>query len=373
MCEFPRTFFYFVIQYALTNLLGGTMQQDLNVTIEQLYEGKPIYKHQLSNLLSSEDPDILQLLMDRADMVRRKYYGTDVYIRGLIEFTNYCRNNCYYCGIRRDNKAASRYRLSPEEIMTCCDEGYRLGFRTFVLQGGEDGFFTRDKVCQIVSSIKEKYADCAVTLSIGEWNRSDYQAFFDAGADRYLLRHETACEEHYNRLHPEDMCLNHRKECLFALKDIGFQVGSGFMVGSPYQTLDNLVEDIFFLAQLKPHMIGIGPFITHKDTPFTDEINGSLNMTLKLISILRLSHPRALIPATTALGTIHPEGRELGLKAGANVIMPNLSPANVREKYMIYDDKLATGLEAYEGLKKLKEKVSSIGYNIVTDIGHSKV
>ena len=349
------------------------MQQDLTKTIEQLYQGIPVYKHQLSALLRCEDPDILQCLTNRADMVRREHYGTDVYIRGLIEFTNYCRNNCYYCGIRRDNKEALRYRLSSQEILECCDEGYRLGFRTFVLQGGEDGFFTRNKVCQIVSTIKEKYPDCAVTLSIGEWDSESYQAFYDAGADRYLLRHETACQEHYSKLNPEVMSLNVRKECLFTLKDIGYQVGSGFMVGSPYQTIDNLVEDIFFLAELKPHMIGIGPFITHKDTPFADMNSGSLDMTLKLISILRLSHPRALIPATTALGSIHPKGRELGLKAGANVVMPNLSPAGVKDKYMIYDGKLNSGAEAAQGLEELKKSVMDIGYNIVTDIGHSKV
>lgn len=347
------------------------MYQDPTTTIEHLYEGIPVYRHELANLLRDQDPYILELLRKRADQTRKEHYGTDVYIRGLIEFTNYCRNNCYYCGIRRDNKKALRYRLSHQEILECCDEGYLLGFRTFVLQGGEDGYFTRDLVCQIVSSVKEKYPDCAVTLSIGEWDRSDYQAFYEAGADRYLLRHETACQEHYKRLHPENMSLNTRKECLLALKDIGYQVGSGFMVGSPYQTIENLVDDIFFLAQLKPHMIGIGPFITHKDTPFADMDSGSLNMTLKLISILRLSHPKALIPATTALATIHPEGRELGLKAGANVIMPNLSPARVREKYMLYN-KLSTGVEAAESLEVLKQAVKNAGYEIVVDVGHFK-
>ncbi|MBR3598303.1 MAG: [Lachnospiraceae bacterium] len=275
--------------------------------------------------------------------------------------------------IRRANGNALRYRLTTEDIMSCCHEGYRLGFRTFVLQGGEDGFFNREKICDIVSSIKQKYPDCAVTLSVGEWSRSDYQAFYDAGADRYLLRHETACEEHYRKLHPDNMSLTSRKECLFNLKDIGFQVGSGFMVGSPYQTLDNLAEDILFLGKLNPHMIGIGPFITHKDTPFGDRESGSLELTLKLISILRLRHPKALIPATTALGTIHPEGRELGLKYGANVIMPNLSPANVREKYMLYNNKLSTGEEAAEGLDKLKEAVIKAGYSIVVDVGHAKM
>ena len=349
------------------------MQLDLTTTIEHLYEGLPVSRYELIALLQCDDPHIVDQLRARADIIRQEHYGTDVYIRGLIEFTNYCRNNCYYCGIRRDNKKALRYRLSSDEIMQCCDEGYELGFRTFVLQGGEDGFFTRDKVCQIISSIKEKYADCAVTLSIGEWDRASYQAFFDAGADRYLLRHETACEKHYNSLHPKEMNLQKRKECLYELKDIGYQVGSGFMVGSPYQTIDNLVDDLIFLTELKPHMIGIGPFISHSNTPFAHETSGSLNMTLKLISILRLTHPKSLIPATTALATIHPEGRELGLKHGANVIMPNLSPAMVREKYMLYNDKLSSGLESAEEIDILKAKVSSIGYNIVTDIGHSMV
>ncbi|MBQ8317951.1 MAG: [Lachnospiraceae bacterium] len=349
------------------------MYQDPTTTIEHLYSGTHVHKTELVNLLRCEDPYIVELLRRRADSLRRESYGTEVYIRGLIEFTNYCKNNCYYCGIRRDNGNALRYRLTTEDIMSCCHEGYRLGFRTFVLQGGEDGFFNREKICDIVSSIKQKYPDCAVTLSVGEWSKEDYQAFYDAGADRYLLRHETACSEHYSKLHPEGMSLDTRKECLFNLKDIGFQVGSGFMVGSPFQTLDNLAEDILFLGQLNPHMIGIGPFITHKDTPFGDRESGSLELTLKLISILRLRHPKALIPATTALGTIHPNGRELGLKYGANVIMPNLSPASVREKYTLYNNKLSTGEEAAEGLDKLKEAVIKAGYSIVVDVGHAKM
>jgi len=349
------------------------MYQDPTTTIEHLYSGTPVYRNELIGLLKCNDPYILDLLYKKADLVRQEIYGTDVYIRGLIEFTNYCKNNCYYCGIRRDNKAVVRYRLTTDHIMSCCEEGYNLGFRTFVLPGGEDGYFTSDKICHIVRSIKSAYPDCAVTLSVGEWSRSDYQAFFDAGADRYLLRHETACEEHYRKLHPSEMSLEKRKECLFNLKDIGYQIGSGFMVGSPFQTLDNLVDDIFFLAKLKPHMIGIGPFITHKDTPFSGEKSGTLDMTLKLISILRLSHPKALIPATTALGTIHPNGRELGLKAGANVVMPNLSPVDVREKYTLYDNKLSTGDEAAESLESLKTSIANAGYEIVVDVGHSKV
>lgn len=349
------------------------MHQDPTTTIEHLYSGTPVDRHNLINLLKCQDPHVLELLAKRADSVRREHYGDKVYIRGLIEFTNYCRNNCYYCGIRRDNGNATRYRLSSEDIMDCCKQGYELGFRTFVLQGGEDGYFTVDKICQIISTIKSNYPDCAVTLSIGEWTREAYQAFHDSGADRYLLRHETACDAHYARLHPGDMTLAKRKECLFNLRDIGFQVGSGFMVGSPYQTMDNLVEDIFFLGELKPHMIGIGPYITHKDTPFSGMESGSLELTLKLISILRLFHPKALIPATTALGTIHPKGRELGLKAGANVVMPNLSPIAVREKYMLYDNKLSTDEESAESVEKLKNSVARAGYRVVVDVGHSKL
>ncbi len=308
-------------------------------------------------------------LREAADKIRRKWYGADVYIRGLIEFTNYCKNDCFYCGIRRSNKNAERYRLSPGEILSRCAEGYGLGFRTFVLQGGEDPYYTDERVCRIVSEIRQKYPDCAITLSIGEKPRESYKAYFDAGADRYLLRHETADGAHYSRLHPSEMSLKNRKRCLFDLKDIGYQVGSGFMVGSPYQTTDNLISDLRFLKELGPHMIGIGPYITHKDTPFKDKKSGSLELTLRLISILRLMFPTALIPATTALGTIHPLGREMGLKAGANVVMPNLSPVSVRKKYELYENKICTGEEAAECRGCLEQRVMSAGYRIVVDRG----
>ena len=245
--------------------------------------------------------------------VRREYYGNEVFIRGLIEFTNYCHNNCYYCGIRRDNQHIDRYRLSEEEIMECCSEGYRLGFRTFVLQGGEDGCFSDEKICHIVSSIKERFPDCAVTLSIGEKTRDSYEAFFEAGADRYLLRHETANAVHYQRLHPSDLSLDNRKECLNNLKDIGYQVGAGFMVGSPGQTIKTLYDDLQFLRELNPHMVGIGPFIPQHDTPFAAEKAGTVDMTVTLLAVIRLLLPRVLLPATTALGTIDPVGREKGL------------------------------------------------------------
>ncbi|MBO5364377.1 MAG: [FeFe] hydrogenase H-cluster radical SAM maturase HydE [Clostridia bacterium] len=313
-----------------------------------------------------------ELLKKEADRIRRENYGEDVYIRGLIEFTNYCKNNCYYCGIRCGNKKAERYRLSQEEILSCCDEGYRLGFRTFVLQGGEDPYYTDEVLCGIVKEIRGRFPDCAITLSAGERSRESYQALFDAGANRYLLRHETADDVHYGKLHPAEMSLKNRKACLFHLKEIGYQVGSGFMVGSPYQTPEIILKDLRFLQELKPDMIGIGPYLTHQDTPFREFENGSFELTLRLISILRIIFPWALIPATTALGTIRPDGRERGLQAGANVVMPNLSPVGVRELYSLYENKICTGEEAAQCRGCLEQRVRSAGYRIVTHIGNVK-
>lgn len=308
-------------------------------------------------------------LSKKADMIRRDVYGTDVYIRGLVEFTNYCKNNCYYCGIRAGNTKSIRYRLFKDEILSCCKEGYSLGFRTFVLQGGEDVYFTDKIVCDIVSSIREQYPDCAITLSIGEKSRDSYKSYFSAGANRYLLRHETATPSHYRTLHPDSMSLDNRKKCLYDLKEIGFQTGSGFMVGSPYQTPENLIADLRFLEELSPDMIGIGPFITHRETPFSAFPSGSLDLTLRMISLLRIMFPYALIPATTALGSVHPEGRELGLKAGANVVMPNLSPTRVRKLYDLYENKICTGDEAAECRMCLEKRVENAGYRIVTSRG----
>ena len=340
----------------------------MNDLVNKLFETGDLSDNELKLLI--ENGSFNEPLARAADIRRRENYGDKVYIRGLIEFTNYCRNNCYYCGIRRDNKNAERYRLTKDEILLCCNEGYRLGFRTFVMQGGEDPYYTDEMICDIVSEIKRRYPDCAVTLSIGEKPRESYQAFFDAGADRYLLRHETADSIHYGRLHPEKMSLENRKRCLYDLKDIGYQVGSGFMVGSPYQTTENLISDLRFLQKLKPDMIGIGPYITHADTPFARFKNGDVMLTLRLVSILRLMFPYALIPSTTALGTIHPQGRELGLKAGANVVMPNLSPVSVRKLYSLYENKICTGEEAAQCRGCLERRVESAGYKIVTDIGN---
>ena len=340
----------------------------MNNLVDKLFETGDLSDDELKILIESDEFN--EPLAEAADIRRRENYGDKVYIRGLIEFTNYCRNNCYYCGIRRDNKKAERYRLTKDEILLCCDEGYRLGFRTFVMQGGEDPYYSDEMICDIVSKIKSRYPDCAVTLSIGEKPRESYQAFFDAGADRYLLRHETADPEHYGKLHPEAMSLENRKRCLFDLKEIGYQVGSGFMVGSPYQTTENLISDLRFLQKLQPDMIGIGPYITHADTPFAEFKSGNVMLTLRLVSILRLMFPYALIPSTTALGTIHPQGRELGLKAGANVVMPNLSPVSVRKLYSLYENKICTGEEAAQCRGCLERRVESAGYKIVTDIGN---
>lgn len=338
--------------------------------IEKLSAERNLSDGELKELLDSKESD--QSLFAAADRKRREIYGDEVYLRGLIEFTNHCHNNCYYCGIRCGNKSAERYRLGKEDILACCDEGYRLGFRTFVLQGGEDPFFTDDKICDIVYAIRSRFPDCAITLSVGEKSKESYKSFFDAGANRYLLRHETASEEHYRRLHPENMSLANRKRCLFDLKEIGYQVGSGFMVGSPYQTTDNLIEDLRFLQSLKPDMIGIGPYITHEQTPFSSFTNGGVELTLRLISVLRLMFPYALIPSTTALGTLHPQGRELGLKAGANVVMPNLSPVEVRKLYSLYENKICTGEEAAQCRGCLERRISEAGYKAVTAIGNVK-
>ena len=304
--------------------------------------------------------------------VRRKIYGSAVYVRGLVEISNICKNNCFYCGIRRDNAACDRYRLGAEEIFGCAEEGYRLGFRTFVLQGGEDPHFTDEVLCGIIGGIKKRHPDCAVTVSMGERSRASYQRLFDAGADRYLLRHETADRGHYGQLHPPEMSFDNRMRCLRDLREIGFRTGCGLMVGSPGQTSQTLALDLKFIEEFKPDMCGIGPFIPHKDTPFWDRPAGTLELTCYLLSIIRLIHPPVLLPATTALGTIHPQGREKGILAGANVVMPNLSPENVRSKYELYNNKLNTGAEAAQGLAMLKEGMARIGYQVVTDRGDVK-
>lgn len=341
--------------------------------IDRLRADGTLPREDMRQLLTSLTKEEEEYLYKNASQVREAHYGKDVYLRGLIEFTNFCRNDCLYCGIRRSNRKAQRYRLTTEEILDCCDKGYLLGFRTFVLQGGEDLFFTDEKMCALVSEIKKRHPDCAVTLSIGERPRESYEAFFAAGADRYLLRHETINPAHYSLLHPKELTIENRVRCLKDLREIGFQVGCGMMVGSPYQTVDFLLDDLYFMADFQPHMIGIGPFIPHADTPFHDRESGTLEDTLHLLAIIRLMNPRVLLPATTALGTIHPLGREMGIQAGANVVMPNLSPAGVRDKYMLYDGKICTGDEAAECRRCMELRMEKIGYRVVAARGDSLV
>ena len=341
--------------------------------VKDFLENQNLKKDEFVELIRAyKEPEAVEALKTRAVELRKKYYGDQVFTRGLIEFTNYCKNDCYYCGIRRSNQNAQRYRLTEEDILECCRQGYEIGFRTFVLQGGEDGFFTDDRIVQIVRKIKEQYPDCALTLSIGEKSEESYRAYREAGADRYLLRHETADPRHYMRLHPLEMSGENRKSCLRILKKLGYQTGAGFMVGSPLQTVDDLVEDFLFLKELDPEMVGIGPFIAHQDTPFCNERSGTLDDTLFYLALLRLMLPNVLLPATTALGTIHPRGREMGVLSGANVVMPNLSPVSVRKKYMLYDGKICTGDEAAECRMCLSRRMERIGCEVVTDRGDYK-
>ena len=337
--------------------------------ILKLEKEQRLSKEEWIQLIEGRTKELAEFLFERAREVRHAHYGRDVYIRGLIEFTNYCRNDCYYCGIRKSNSCLSRYRLTEEEILSCCRNGYELGFRTFVLQGGEDGWFTRERTTALIRRIHEEFPDCAITLSVGEREREEYQEYFDAGANRFLLRHETADEEHYRYLHPAELSLKHRKECLWNLRHIGYQVGSGIMVGSPGQTAEHLAEDLLFLQELQPHMVGIGPFIPHKDTPFKEEKAGTLELTLFLLGLVRLMLPKVLMPATTALSTIHPDGRKMGILAGANVVMPNLSPQENRKLYSLYDNKRCMGDEAAEGLAMLRAEMEEIGYEIVSARG----
>lgn len=340
--------------------------------IDRLHETGSLTKKEWVSLIRDRTEKEELYARELAGKVRQEIYGNRIFIRGLIEFTNYCKNDCYYCGIRKSNQKAVRYRLTEEEILSCCKEGYELGFRTFVLQGGEDGFFTEEKLVRLIQKIRKGYPDCAITLSVGEKTKDEYQRLREAGADRYLLRHETADPDHYRLLHPQRLSLACRKECLFALKSLGFQTGAGFMVGSPGQMPETLAEDFLFLKELNPEMVGIGPFIAHKDTPFGDRQNGSMEDTLFYLALIRLLLPNSLLPATTALGTIHPKGRELGILSGANVVMPNLSPPSVRKKYVLYNGKLSDGDEAAECVDHLKKRMEAIGCKIVTDRGDYK-
>ena len=341
----------------------------LALLISRLEEGGSLETSEYEFLIVGRTPEAAGRLAESAVRLRRSIYGNDVFIRGLIEISNICRNDCLYCGIRRSNARCQRYRLTEEEILECCREGYDLGFRTFVLQGGEDGFFQDDRLCALLHAIKKAHPDCAVTLSLGERSRESYQRLFDAGADRYLLRHETASKEHYEKLHPPELSFENRMRCLRDLKETGYQTGCGFMVGSPFQTPADLARDLYFIQEFQPQMCGIGPFIPHADTPFGKEPPGTVELTCYLLSIIRLIRPNILLPATTALGTLDPSGREKGILAGANVVMPNLSPASVRKKYMLYDNKVSDGAESAQCVSSLAERMAAIGYRIVTDRG----
>lgn len=337
--------------------------------IDKLCDGRPLDLAQYEFLVVSQNEELSSYAAKKAVEARKRFYGNSVFVRGLIEISNYCKNDCLYCGIRKSNSNAQRYRLTKEQILQCCNEGYLLGFRTFVMQGGEDGYFTDGKLCDIVGEIKSTYPDCAVTLSVGERSYESYKRLKNSGADRYLLRHETADCEHYAKLHPSTLTLKNRMECLQYLRSLDFQVGCGFMVGSPFQTAATIAKDLKFIETFKPDMCGIGPFIPHRETPFGDYAAGSAKLTCYLLSIIRLIHPRILLPATTALGTIANDGREMGILSGANVIMPNLSPLSERKKYELYNDKLSSGAESAQELELLKQKMRSIGYEIVVDRG----
>ncbi|MCF0105386.1 MAG: [FeFe] hydrogenase H-cluster radical SAM maturase HydE [Holdemanella sp.] len=337
--------------------------------IDKLEKNTSLSQEEYTQLIREIQKPDMEYLMEKAEKIRQKYYGRDIYVRGLIEFTNICKNNCYYCGIRSSNRNCERYRLTKKEILECCEKGWTLGYRTFVLQGGEDPAFTPEEMADIVKSIKSFHPECAVTLSFGEYPFEVYKLWKEAGADRYLLRHETANKKHYETLHPVEMSFDNRMRCLYDLKALGYQVGCGFMVGSPNQTPEDLAQDMCFIKGFKPDMVGVGPFIPHKDTPFKDMKAGTLEQTLIMLALIRLSLPEVLLPATTALGTIDPLGRELGIRAGANVCMPNLSPESVRNKYTLYDNKLCTGDEAAEYLKSLSNRMNKIGYNIISARG----
>ncbi len=342
---------------------------DMNRIIEKLLTERSLTVDEYEALIVGRTPEIQERLRAEADSIRREVYGNKVFIRGLIEISNICKNNCLYCGIRGGNVNCDRYRLGEDEILDCCKLGYSLGFRTFVMQGGEDGYFTDDVLCPLIKKIKSLYPDCAVTLSLGERSRESYERLYKAGADRYLLRHEAINGELYSQLHPIELSIENRVRCLNDLKEIGFQTGCGFMVGAPYQTARHIAEDLKFIEEFKPQMCGIGPFIPHKDTDFKDYPKGSADLTCYLLSIVRIMSPSILLPATTALGTAENDGRERGILSGANVVMPNLSPEDVRSKYALYDNKISTGVESANNVKALSDKMEKIGFRVVCERG----
>lgn len=342
---------------------------NLHELIDRLHKEHTLTKEEFITLIKERNEESASYLASLAREEAVNIYGNGVFPRGLVEFTNYCKNNSYYCGIQGSNPNANRYRLSKEEILSACENGYQLGYRSFVLQGGEDPHYTDEVMVPIVAEIRKRYPDCAITLSLGERSKESYQKLYDAGADRYLLRHEAADPELYQKLHPESLSLENRIQCLWNLKEIGYAVGTGFMVGAPYQTVENLADDLLFIKELDPQMVGIGPFVPHHDTRFKEFPSGSVELTTYLVSILRLMNPHLLLPSTTALGTIDPRGREKGILAGANVVMPNLSPVAVRKDYSLYDNKICTGEEAAECAGCLGRRLASIDYQLVFSRG----
>ena len=337
--------------------------------IEKLNKEHHLEREEWVQLFATFTEEDRKMAAEIAREIAVRNFGKDIYFRGIVEFTNICKNDCKYCGIRKSNVNVARYRLNLEQIMACCAAGYENGFRTFVLQGGEDAWFTDERMCEIIAKIKESYPDCAVTLSLGERSRESYAKMFEAGADRYLLRHETADEAHYEYLHPSAMKLSNRMQCLKDLKEIGYQTGCGLMVGSPGQSPETLAKDMLFIEEFQPQMIGMGPFLPHKDTPFRDEAKGSVKLTLFLLALCRIMLPFVLLPSTTALGTADNEGRKMGVLHGCNVIMPNLSPDDVRKNYMLYDNKAGTNLTAKEGIRIVREEMEEIGYHVVVGRG----
>ncbi len=349
------------------------MTEEVRGLIDRLVSRHTLELSEYEALVSAFSESAAAYAAEHALRARHAYYGRSVYVRGLIEISSICKNNCLYCGIRSGNCEAERYRLSPEEILSCVDEGHRLGFRTFVLQGGEDPYYTDGLLSDLIKRIKARYADSALTLSLGERSFESYALLRKAGADRYLLRHETASAEHYARLHPPQMSHSARMACLDDLKRLGYQVGCGFMVGSPYQTAHEIALDLKFIEEFKPHMCGIGPFIPHRNSRFSDFPSGTVELTCYLLSLIRLISPAILLPATTALGTLSDSGRERGILSGANVVMPNLSPQSVRKKYDLYDNKLSSGSESAQALAELGSRFEKIGYHIDLSLGDSKI
>lgn len=340
--------------------------------IDKLEKEKKLERSEWIFLLENYLPEDREYARIKAQDIAISKFGKKIFFRGIIEFSNICKNDCYYCGIRRSNSCISRYRLSKEDILECAREGYTHGFRTFVLQGGEDGHFSDDVLCEIIVSLKNKYPDCAVTLSVGERSRESYQKLYNAGADRYLIRHEAANSELYSKIHPSFQKHQERMRCLRDLREIGYQTGCGFMVGVPFQKISDIADDMVFIQDFKPQMVGLGPFLPHKDTPFGIYEAGSVDLTLFLISLTRIMLPNVLLPSTTALGTAKGDGRQLGVLAGCNVVMPNLSPENVRKKYMLYDNKIGTECDAESGVRLLREQMNEIGYEVICSRGDYK-